>query len=341
MKVIFNQFYRVIKIKYLSIILFSSFFLVSLAQVGCERPTDANQEDDGIPPAVPIGVQISYASDGEILIEWYPNPEGDLKGYNVYRKTNSTDYILLTFTTDSYWFDDSLSYAEKYFYKISAIDIWGEESQRSEEVSAIPSNQFNPRKPRYVSINARNWEGKISVFLSWEPNNESDIAGYNVYRDLNSTFMADSTNLIGFTDKIEYSDTNNIQLYLEYYYKIRAVDKGSLLSDESSVVSDQVYEIADQVFPSNDSFVNYFDYFTIKAIKVTANYRILVQTNEFYGEFWSKDFFSSTIDDTIKVDFNPPYLYPYTYYYWRVITFSNDSSEPNSISPILKFKVKI
>ena len=73
--------------------------------------------------------------------------ESDLKGYNIYRKTNSTDYVFLTFTANSYWFDDSLSYTEKYFYKISAIDIWGEESQRSEEVSATPVNRYNPQKP--------------------------------------------------------------------------------------------------------------------------------------------------------------------------------------------------
>ena len=76
---------------------------------------------------------------------------------------------------------------------------------------------------------------KSRCFLSWEPSNESDIAGYNIYRNLNSTFLADSTNLIGFTDKIEYSDTNNIQFYKMYFYKVRAVDKGGLLSDESSL----------------------------------------------------------------------------------------------------------
>jgi len=308
--------------------------------IGCERPTDANQKDDGIPPAVPTGVQISYASDGEILIEWLANAEVDLKGYNVYRETNKTDYVLLTFTANSYWFDDSLSYDEKYSYRISAVDIWGEESQKSAEVSATPLNRFNPKKPRYITINARNWEGRISVVINWEPNDESDIAGFNIYRSLSSSFTADSTNLVEFTSDIQFKDTANIVFYKDYYYKIRAVDKGGLMSDESSLVADQVYEMTDQVFPSNDSLVNFFDYFIIKAVKVPTNYRILVQTNEYYGEFWSKDFSSSIVEDTIKVEFNPPYLYPYVYYYWRIITFSNNSSEPNSISPLHKFKVK-
>lgn len=327
-----------LKLRWLILVFFS--MISSTIHIGCERPTDVNQKDDGIPPAVPTGVQISYASDGEILVEWLPNSDIDLKGYNVYRKTSKSDFAFLTFTANSYWFDDSLSYNENYSYKISALDIWDEESQRSSEVSATPSNKFPPARPKYFNINARNWEGKISVFLSWEPNNESDVAGYNVYRSLNSSYTADSTTLVGFTSDIQFNDTANILIYKDYYYKIRAVDKGGLLSEESNVVSDQVYEMADQVFPSNDSLVNFFDYFIIKAVKVPANYRILVQTNEYFGEFWSKDFFSSTVDDTIQVEFNPPYLYPYTYYYWRIITFSNNSSEPNSISPLHKFKVK-
>ena len=336
----FKTFILFEKIKSCWIILVSFLIISSTIHIGCERPTDANQKDDGIPPAVPTGVQISYASDGEILIEWIPNTEIDLKGYNVYRRTSKTDYAYLTFTVNRYWFDDSLSYDEKYSYKISSVDIWGGESQMSAEVYATPSNQFPPVGPRYLNINARNWEGKISVFLNWEPNNESDVAGYNVYRSLSSSFTADSTNLVGYTSDIQFNDTTNILIYKDYYYKIRAVDKGDLFSDESSVVSDQVYEMAGQIFPVNDSLVNFFDYFIIKAVNVSANYRILVQTNEYYGEFWSKDFFSSAVDDTIHVEFNPPYLYPYTYYYWRIITFSNNSSEPNSISPLHKFKVK-
>ncbi len=317
-----------------------AFLIITISQTGCERPTDANQNDDGIPPAVPVGVEISYASDGEILVEWIPNVEADLKGYNIYRKTNKTDYVFLTFTTKSYWFDDSLGYDEKYYYQITAIDIWGEESHRSAEVSAIPSNQYPPAKPRYININARNWEGNISIFLNWEPNDESDIVGYNIYRDSISSFTADSSKLIGFSNSLQFNDTNNIQLYKNYHYKIRAVDRGGLTSSESDEIIDQVYDMALQIFPMNDSLVNYFNHFIIKTIKVSASYKLLVQTSEYFGEFWSKDFSSSIIDDTVQVNFDPLYLYPYVNYYWRVITFSNNSSEPNSVSPLHKFKVK-
>jgi hypothetical protein len=331
---------NLLSIRFSRIISLYSFLILISLQIGCERPTDNNQTDDGIPPAIPTGVQIYYASDGEIIIDWNNNSDADLKGYKIYRKIDDNVYTHLAFTTNNYWIDDSLSYDETYFYSISAIDIWGEESQRSSEVSAKPMNRYKPQKPRYIIINARNWEGKMSVFLSWEPNKETDIAGYNIYRSLNYNFTADSTTIIYFVKDIQFNDTNNIQLYVNYYYKIRAVDKGNLLSEESSVSSDQVMEMARQIFPSDDSFLNYFDYFLIKTIKIPAEYRILVQTNEFYGVHWQTDFSSSIVDDTIQVSFDPPYLEPYIYYYWRVITFSPNSSEPNSISPLYKFKVK-
>lgn len=314
--------------------------IIAFIEIGCERPVDSNIKNDGIPPAVPAGVRIVYASDGEIIIEWFANVEPDLKGYNVYRKINKSEYIFLDFTIRNYYIDDSLNYLDEYSYQISAVDIWGEESLKSSEVSAKPINRYNPQKPRYVAINARNWEGKISIYLNWDPNKESDIAGYNIYRNLFSNFAADSSSFIGFTNDIQFNDTANILLYQDYYYKIRAVDKGGLLSDESSVLRDQVYGIAEHVFPSNDSLVNYFNNFKIKTIQVPAKYRVLVQTNELFGEFWSTEFSSSSINDTISVKFNPPYLYPYVYYFWRIITYSNDNSTPNSISPLYKFKVK-
>lgn len=322
---------------YVSII---SIIFLSLIQFSCERPIDATQSDDGIPPAVPTGVQITYASDGEILIEWNSNTEGDLKGYNVYRKTEGSDYTFLTFTNNSYWLDDSLSYSVEYFYKITAIDIWGEESQSSDVVSAAPINRYNPQRPRYVSINARNWEGNKSIFLSWEIGAESDIKGYNIYRSLISDFTADSLTLVGFTTSFEFTDTSANQIYINYHYKIRTVDKGDLLSSESSVVSDQIFEIAEQIFPKNNLLTNYFEEFSIQAIAIPADYRIVVQTNEYFGELWSKDFYSDIINDTLQVTFNPPSLYPYTDYFWRVITYSNNSSGPNSISPLHKFQVK-
>ncbi len=313
--------------------------IILLLLSGCERPTDITQTDSGIPPAVPIGLHVAYANDGLIAIEWQNNVEADLNGYNVYRSTDSTKFTFIYFTNNNYYLDDSLNYNTTYFYKITAVDIWNKESQLTGIVSAKPVNIYTPSTPRGLSINARNWEGKLLVYLSWLPNTEGDIAGFNIYKSLSPNFNADSATYIGFTKDINFSDTTNLSLYTQYYYRIKAVDKGGLQSDQTSIVNDEIYEIPQIIFPVDGSQTNYFYNFLIKAINVPANYKIIVQDNMFFGEFWSKDFFSSTVNDTISVTFDPTYLNSNTTYYWRVATFSQDGTNPNSVSPLYKFVI--
>jgi hypothetical protein len=322
---------------YLSKLLFAILFFCFS---GCERPTDVNQKDDGVPPAVPIGLYVIFATDGEILIEWLNNSDADLAGYNIYRKVDTLQYVLFGFTKSNYLFDDSLNYDEQYFYKIAAVDIWGNESQTSAEVSAVPINRYPPQKIRFSSINARNWEGNKYFFLSWIPNKESDVHGFNIYRSIDQNFAADSSHLIGFTTNLEYIDSIDIELYKNYHYKLRAVDKGGLISDESSRLTDLVYGIAQPISPMDDYFGSYFNTFTIKTISVPADYQIIVQTNQYFGEFWSKKFSSVITDDTVMINFDPKFLDSFVYYYWRIITYSNDNAEPNSISPLYKFMLK-
>ncbi len=90
----------------------------------CNRQTNISGPASTLPPAVPVGVSIYYASDGEITVEWQQNQDVNLNGYNVYRKTDSTNFNLIFFTQNDYYFDDSLDYNTKYIYAISAIDIY-------------------------------------------------------------------------------------------------------------------------------------------------------------------------------------------------------------------------
>lgn len=314
------------------------FLMVLLFLSGCERSTNVNLEDDGFPPAVPSGLNVYAAYDGEIGIEWNKNSDADLKGYNIFRKSDSSDFQKIAFTTNIFFVDDSLDYNTTYFYQITAVDNFGRESTPSNIVSAIPVNIYKPLTPNSLSVNARNWENDISIYLNWNKNFETDIAGYNIYRDTNSTFKADSTSLIGFSNQISFTDTFNLSLYTEYFYMIRAVDKGGLLSNPSSVVSDKILEIPEIIFPQDNAQVNFFNEFIIKGIKIPANYKIIVQTNKFFDEFWSASFFSSVVNDTIKIKFNPPFIETGKIYYWRVAAFTG-GTEPNSVSKLYEFMI--
>ncbi len=317
-------------------IAFSLLFLL----FGCERPTNITNVDDGIPPAVPSGLSVYFAGDGEVILDWLNNTEPDFKGYNIYRSTDDSVFKFIYFTKDNIFYNDTLSYDTIYYYRLTAIDIWGRESAASLTVSAQPINKYQPHIPKFVNINARNWQNVRSVYLDWQANYDSDIKQYNIYRGTNNDFTSDSLSLVGSSVEPEFTDTTNLSLYTMYFYKIRALDKGGLLSDESSIVNDEILGVPEVIFPLDRTESQGFREFKIKAIIIPATYEIIVQDNQFFGTFWDKQFSSNVINDTISVNFNPTYLYNNRTYYWRVAVYSSNSSEPNSISKLYQFTIK-
>jgi len=96
--------------------------------------------DDVFPPAVPSGVQAVFSGPGQqpfIDLIWAPVTDSDLEGYNVYRheeggvpvKVNSELVKMPAFR------DLQVVSGKKYFYSVSAVDLRGNESARSEEAS--------------------------------------------------------------------------------------------------------------------------------------------------------------------------------------------------------------
>jgi hypothetical protein len=95
---------------------------------------------DVFPPAVPAGLQAVFSGPGQqpfIDLIWTPVTDADLDGYNVYRheeggapaKVNAEPVKLPAFR------DLQVVSGRKYFYAVSAVDVRGNESARSEEAS--------------------------------------------------------------------------------------------------------------------------------------------------------------------------------------------------------------
>jgi hypothetical protein len=93
---------------------------------------------DIFPPAVPAGVQAVFSGAGQqafIDLIWDPVTDADLSGYNVYRheeggapvRVNSEPVRTPAFR------DVQVVSGKKYFYSVSAMDLRGNESGRSEE----------------------------------------------------------------------------------------------------------------------------------------------------------------------------------------------------------------
>ena len=111
------------------------------AQVeGDDSPTIRIVAHDTFPPAVPAGLQAVFSGEGQkpfVDLIWAPATDADLAGYSIYRHEADSAAVKLNsdlIKTPAYR-DDSVSSGKTYYYSVSATDVRGNESARSEEAS--------------------------------------------------------------------------------------------------------------------------------------------------------------------------------------------------------------
>ncbi len=112
---------------------------------GEDAPSVTVVAHDVFPPATPTGLQAVFSGPGQkpfIDLIWAPDTESDLAGYNIYRheqdgqpvKLNSEPVKAPAFR------DTEILPGHQYSYSVSAVDVRGNESPRSEEAGeAVPS----------------------------------------------------------------------------------------------------------------------------------------------------------------------------------------------------------
>lgn len=92
---------------------------------------------DVFPPSVPSGLQAAYSGEGQkpfIDLIWAPVTNADLAGYNVYRSEGNGTAIKLNseLVKSPAYRDAGVASGTTYAYAVSAVDVRGNESQRSE-----------------------------------------------------------------------------------------------------------------------------------------------------------------------------------------------------------------
>ncbi|MGD0417293.1 MAG: hypothetical protein ABSA80_18185 [Terriglobales bacterium] len=99
---------------------------------------------DVFPPAVPAGLQAAYSGEGQkpfIDLIWAPVTNADLAGYNVFRSESTGAEVTTRVKLNSdllkspSYRDSAVASGKTYTYSVSAVDVRGNESQRSEETS--------------------------------------------------------------------------------------------------------------------------------------------------------------------------------------------------------------
>lgn len=102
---------------------------------------------DVYPPSEPTGLQAVFSSVGQkpfVDLTWAPNFEGDLAGYNIFRSVGNAapEKLNHQLVTVPSFRDESVVPGESYRYSISAVDLRGNESPRSQETTeTVPDKQ--------------------------------------------------------------------------------------------------------------------------------------------------------------------------------------------------------
>ncbi|HET7441037.1 MAG TPA: hypothetical protein VFJ47_07030 [Terriglobales bacterium] len=112
----------------------------SLEIEGEDSPVDRVFAHDIYPPGVPSGLQAVFSAQGQekfIDLVWAPDTDSDLAGYNVFRREENTEpeKINTDLVKTPAYRDNNVEPGKKYSYSVSAIDVRGNQSARSEEAS--------------------------------------------------------------------------------------------------------------------------------------------------------------------------------------------------------------
>lgn len=151
-------------------------FLLTLFTIGCHDNSFYYYDDES--PYPPEGLYVMNG-DNVVDIEWQPNRESDIAGYNVYYSYSyNGKYYLLGSTKNTYFTDDGAVNGNKYYYAVAAYDYNGNESDLSYDLAYA-----TPRPEGYNQI--------VFDYLQFPNNSGYSFSKYKVfpYDDLNSDFF--------------------------------------------------------------------------------------------------------------------------------------------------------
>lgn len=176
---------------------------------------------DTIPPVKPK----SFTATGRntfINLKWEKSGEKDLAGYNVYRSdTPLSGFRQLTNTEFTEYRDKNLVNSRKYFYRVSALDLAGNESELSETIQGMPvapgpthvSGQIESDTVWYSGASLYILEGPVRIVdkaaLAIEPGTEIRSKGGGIIVEGSLLALGDDLNLITFDGDI--APTNDRQ----------------------------------------------------------------------------------------------------------------------------------
>ncbi|RKY89982.1 hypothetical protein DRQ09_00155, partial [candidate division KSB1 bacterium] len=189
---------------------------------------------DTIPPAVPAGLE-AIAGSEKVLLRWNKNTEGDLAGYDIYRKTGSdTSFsVIATLVADTFYLDVGLQNYVTYEYQIKAVDnvTPPNRSEATSPIQITPKMQNIPTAPEiYYPINGVRVSAKdpvLQIINSTKPPEREKLT-YSFIVSEDSMFYQ----VVVFKEGIEEEQFGTTSWHIGqvlkhnkvYYWKSRAFD---------------------------------------------------------------------------------------------------------------------
>ena len=117
-------------------------FVTTVMLAACGGGGDGGTNSTNASPSAPSTNQPTSQPASSVTLDWNPNTEPDLAGYKIYVATSSGAYgaaIATEPATATSHVVTGLQPGVTYFFVITAFDTAGNESARSDEVSATAS----------------------------------------------------------------------------------------------------------------------------------------------------------------------------------------------------------
>jgi uncharacterized protein len=192
--------------------------------------------DDTTPPSPPTNLT-GKADSLRVTLQWEQEALQDLKGFSIYRSPTS-DGIFEPVSTEliaagEQTYFETLPTPGPYYYQVEAEDYAGNTS-RSAKAFVEAQDVFPPSQPADLVI--RSDTGRF--YLTWKENQESDLAGYLLYRTVDQN-DPDHYVLLN----AEPLDTNYYEQRLpknvknEFFYFLVAIDTSYNRSKPSSIAT--------------------------------------------------------------------------------------------------------
>jgi uncharacterized protein len=178
---------------------------------------------DLTPPSAPVKLQ-KRIQKLNVWLTWQNTEEKELAGFNVYRSQNdSSGFVKINpqlVPPGSALFLDNVPHTGGYYYYVTATDSAGNEG-RSGKIFADVADLFPPEPP--TGLIAKADTGKIR--LCWKANRETDLAGYMIYRTINTDDLKKYTllNAEAITDTF-FVDVLPKNIKNRMVYRVAAID---------------------------------------------------------------------------------------------------------------------